>query len=290
MTFLELAHFYSKRSISLLKHAGVKTFVQRLLTLMGPLRTILIRYHQGKSKHNPAINIGSTQFESIDSSRILNNLKTHGFSLGINLSQSTTNAILEFAHNTPVDKESYENVYVHSKMDESPIRGIRTYPYNSPHTRCDSIRQIAYDNSVIDIVSSYLGIQNPILFSSKLYWSFPNHESKTNSNYSPQYFHFDVSDSKALTLFFYLSDVDITSGPHVVVKGTNTNRSIFNILNWKISDKKAERIFASRIETIIGPKGTGFFEDLLNYHKHAFASHKNPRLMLALTYVIQRKA
>lgn len=64
---------------------------------------------------------------------------------------------------------------------------------------------------------------------------------------------------------------------------------IFNILNWKMNDETAERVFGDKIKTIIGPKGTGFFEDLLNYHKHEYATQKAPRLMLAFTYVIHHK-
>jgi hypothetical protein len=288
MSLRELANFYTKRAFRLLKHAGLKTVLQRFIILMGPLRNVILASHKRLSKNNPSITSGTTQFVNLDKKVIASNLQCEGFSNGIYLNKTTIEAVLKYAQETPVEKDTFSNIHVSTEMIEAPILGIRTYPFNNPHKRCHTIEQIATDDTVIQIVSEYLGVANPILFSSKLYWSFPNHQSN-ESNYAPQYYHFDVSDSKALTLFFYLTDVDETSGPHVVVKGTNKNRTLFNLMNWKMNDEKAEKVFGEKIHSIVGPSGTGFFEDLLNYHKHAFATQKTPRLMLAFTYVIQRK-
>jgi hypothetical protein len=58
------------------------------------------------------------------------------------------------------------------------------------------------------------------------------------------------------------------------------------LLSRILSDQTAERQFGDRIRVITGQRGTGFFEDLTCYHKHAVG--KKERLMLTITYMLQR--
>jgi hypothetical protein len=289
MNFNDLAQFYVKRMFLLLRNSGFKTFVERLLIIMGPLRGLLVIYHQ-KKNNNPAF---QTHLESIfcdvDEIQIIQNLKNNGFADGIHLPEKWINDILVFTNKTPSDKLIERQIFVTPDMVVSPIEGVRTYPYNNAHVRCSAIDKIVRDPLIYKIVQAYLGVKHPVFFSSKLYWSFPNHIQLSIHNKSPQYFHFDISDSKAVSLFFYLTDVDENSGPHVVVKNTNRNRTFFNLVHWKMDDALAIRKFPTQITPILGKRGKGFFEDLMNYHKHAHANSPKPRLMLSLTYVIQRK-
>ncbi len=147
------------------------------------------------------------------------------------------------------------------------------------------------DPTILGIAGEYLGVGNPIVHSTNLYWSFSKQKSKkTKAPDDRKLFHFDVSDSKAVSLFFYLTDVDETSGGHTIIAVcTHNNRTLFNLLHWRLSEKLALKRYKNQIRYIAGKKGTGFFEDLLNYHKHTWALTDKPRLMLTFNYVIHRQ-
>ena len=79
-------------------------------------------------------------------------------------------------------------------------------------------------------------------------------------------FIYEMGNVMSVAVFIHLSDVDEECGPHVMIKGTHKHKTLRQLLTNHISAEKAAAMYENRIEAILGPKGTGFFEDLSGYH------------------------
>ncbi len=71
---------------------------------------------------------------------------------------------------------------------------------------------------VLPVVSNYLGVPPSIPYLSS-WWSLHGRSEARDA----QLFHIDSHDFKWLKLFVYLTDVDATTGPHVVVRGSHNH-------------------------------------------------------------------
>ncbi len=112
---------------------------------------------------------------------------------------------------------------------------------------------------------------------------------KVDTRFQSTEFHYDVIDLKALTLFIYLTDVDESSGPHVLIEGSHRENVMTKVAHQFLHAETAEEKYGDRIRWITGKKGTGFFEDLTIYHRQSPTIEK-PRLVFQINYVLQRKA
>jgi hypothetical protein len=134
------------------------------------------------------------------------------------------------------------------------------------------------------------------LWLTQLRWSFgaikdnPNlllSKYKEPSLYDENAFHYDTLDFRSLTLFVYLTDVDLSSGPHVVIEGTHVMKKFKDLCQIVLTDRVAHQKFGDRAKTILGQKGTMLFEDTSSYHKASRCQNK--RLLLSIDYVLQRR-
>lgn len=203
-------------------------------------------------------------FPNVDVDRVINNLNVHGYSLGINLCEQSLTRILEFCGNKEI--RDYEN----------------------PHEECETIYKIAHDKKNIDVAKRYLSSE-PKLWFTTIYWSLPGARREGNILYRtyPSFFHYDTLDFKALTLFIYLTDVDEYCAPHLVIANTHSDKSLSKILSPLISTDTARHKYGDKLKVILGQKGTGFFEDVMAYHKQSEVC-KKPRLMLRICYTLLR--
>ena len=176
------------------------------------------------------------------------------------------------------------------------VKETKHLKYWNPHRECHAIDQIARNEKLVEIAREYLGAE-PILWLTQLKWSFgpastEEREALLSSSNEPiQYdgdaFHYDALDFKSLTIFIYLTDVDPSSGPHVLIEKTHRTKSFREINRIILSDEDAHRKFGDRIKMILGPKGTMLFEETSAFHKASRCQTK--RLMLSIDYVLQRR-
>jgi hypothetical protein len=156
--------------------------------------------------------------------------------------------------------------------------------------------EIARNEKLVEIARQYLGAE-PILWLTQLKWSFGDQASKEerqgllSSNNEPvqhdgDAFHYDTLDFKSLTIFIYLTDVDASCGPHVLIENTHNAKSFRDICQIILSDTAARQRFGDRIKVILGKKGTMLFEETSTFHKASRCQAK--RLMLSIDYVLQR--
>jgi len=259
------SHFRLGMKKYLNRNPGLLKIVRalRAIWLLGPWRAMLVKYHQ-RFNHNQALPRNqSSLFEELDVDATVRTLEQNGYSPGIQVPDSQIEQILSFSRSS--NKKKFRN----------------------PHLTCDSIRQITHDPKIIEVASQYLGAE-PVLYQTDLYWTLPpvNEEKRLGMIVQKSRFHYDVGDFRSLAVFIYLTDVTDECGPHVVIEATHRTKSAWRLLSRILSDQTAERQFGDRIRVITGQRGTGFFEDLTCYHKHAVG--KKERLMLTITYMLQR--
>ena len=101
-----------------------------------------------------------------------------------------------------------------------------------------------------------------------------------------QLFHFDLDDFRQLKLFFYLTDVDESAGPHVAVRGTHASKRLgHELMIRRLADDEVARAYgAGSIERFCMPAGGGF-EDTYCLHKGQRPTGSE-RLLLAFNYGI----
>ena len=100
-------------------------------------------------------------------------------------------------------------------------------------------------------------------------------------------FHFDSDHNKFLKVFVYLSDVDISTGPHCFVPRTSASFRKFlpnELKDGRITDKTLA-YFGLSYQKVVGPSGTIIFADTHNLHKGMPVQSKSPRYILQMQFV-----
>jgi hypothetical protein len=239
--------------------------------VLGPLRQYAIRYYQ-RHKRNPSLQVARHDlFPELDVNQVVSSLNKKGYANGVRLPTEYVTQIVQYCENTGLTK------------------------YWNPHIECDAIDHIARNEKIVQIARQYLGTE-PILWLTQLKWSYGDEVQKHTPlssrhiellQYDGDAFHHDMLDFKSLTLFIYLTDVDPSSGPHVVIEGTHAVKSFADLCRVVLSDATAHQKFRDRHKMILGPKGTMLFEETSSYHKASRC--QTERLMLSIDYVLQRR-
>lgn len=157
------------------------------------------------------------------------------------------------------------------------------------------------DPRLIDLIEAYFGCV-PTLYSMNAWWSFPAQRPELIHS---QYFHRDIDDWRFVTLFLYLTDVDLLGGPHQVVEGSHKldglNRlvSIARTLGRNVDNFDAEasftntagedfsitceRLFKEFIFNATGPAGTMWLVNTTALHRGLMPT-TSPRLIVWARY------
>lgn len=263
--------YYHLRTL-LHKSRGLLRFAQtvRGWWILGPLRPFAVHYYQRRGGNQPLRTDRHDLFPALDPERVVHSLREKGYANGWRIPDECVTQIAQYAQETKYLK------------------------YWNPHRECDAIDRIAHNEKLVEVARRYLGAE-PILWLTQLKWSFGPDAAEerrgllASDNEPIQYdsdaFHYDTLDFKSLTVFIYLTDVDATCGPHVVIENTQ-HKSFAEICRIILSDEAARQKIGDRIQTILGKKGTMLFEETSCFHK-ASRCH-NKRLMLSIDYVLQR--
>ena len=234
----------------------------RAIWWLGPWRDVFIKRYQRKNQNPALVRNPESLFTDLDVGKALSSLYQEGYAPGIQLPEAEIKKITDFC----------------SQQDGC----------TNPHLNCQAVRNIAHDPKLLEVVKSYFGAE-PVLYSSNLYWTWPPNSEETlqQALALKSKFHYDVGDFKTMIVFIYLTDVDENSGPHILIRGTHRQKKPRQLLSRYLNDREAVAEFGTQITAVTGQRGTGFFEDLTCYHKHAVGS--KARLMLTICYLLQRK-
>ena len=247
------------------------TQILRAMVILGPLRKSIIRFHQKFSKNKPLQIDSSLWLPNLDVETIVNRIEEVGYSRGGVLPEECLTKIVQFC-----EKNGRIN-------------------YWNPHKDCDVIDRFSRNEKIVEIARKYLGAE-PILWVTELKWTSASAGEQRRTvqsfhqepiQYDGHAFHYDALDCKSLTVFVYLTDIDLDSGPHVTIENTHKAKSLRELTRIVMDDAVAHNKYGHRIKTLLGRKGAVIFEDTTMYHKIAVC--KTSRIVLKLDYVLQRR-
>jgi len=164
---------------------------------------------------------------------------------------------------------------------------------------CPHVIKLANDPQLLALVEQYLGA-TPILLNPSIWWSFAGQSGAKDA----QIFHRDNDDHLFCKLFIYLTDVDMSSGPHAYVEKSHRKNflkgisesgphSINEFEDWyftklRKTDEEVSRYFDVQPKFLIGPKGSRFLVDTYGVHKGLMPTKKD-RLLCQFTYGVSPK-
>jgi len=128
----------------------------------------------------------------------------------------------------------------------------------------------------------------PRLVGMRAWWNFACDASHQDRINAAQEFHYDVDDYLALSVFFYLTDVDDSAGPHIVVRGSHGRKPLRHVLSLSRCRTHKEMLDiygADRLQVICGQAGAGFIEDSFCFHKGQEPTARD-RLVFQLRYAL----
>lgn len=235
--------------------------LMRAAVVLGPLRSLAIDCLRRVPSPIPLVPCKVTMFSDLDVPQCVTCLQQAGYVLGLQLPEGVAMSILAFA----------------STCRAHDLR-------REVHERCEVVWRVARDPKLIAILRQCLGGE-PILHASFIRVPARGPEEAAGA---PEYrFHYDIADIASFSVFFYLTDVDLESGPHVVVEGSQGRKGIRDLIRPVLDDRSAEARFGRRIKPILGHRGTGFIEDLTCFHKRL--PEWRPRWLLGLEYTLVRR-
>lgn len=258
--------------------------IMRLVSRSNYLRDAAIRRQRRATR--PAIStVTRTGLGGLDVDQTVTVLNEKGFAVGIALPPDCLAKILTFCSKAPFIDDYNPDPLLIDMVDETvPRPGRLAYRCVNPHKVCEAVDKLTRDPAIVAVARGYLKTE-PLLRSSRIFWSYPD----LSEGYSPLWgFHYDIDDYKFLKLFFYLNDVDIDRGPHVIIEGTHQRKNWFEKNHRRLTDGQAESRYKDRIRVMTGSAGCGFFEDTFCYHKGAKPQKR--RLVLEFEYALSMGA
>ena len=238
---------------------------------------------------------------TIDKSEVMNHIKKDGYFSGVKLKDQTLNKILTLCENSKLvsnrpDKitnkyltfKNLNEVNIFNKNTLEPICMINPVGENLKKL-CD---EISFDKNLIDIANSFLGRIKSI--KTILTWATV---CKTNDEWREKYgqsvtYHFDVYGLHYIYVFFYITDCNINSGAHQIIRGSHIKKKFFKHLVGTAKKTEAQLKNDYNLHDFInieGPAGQGFIEDTSCFHR-ALPPKNEPRLALQFRYSISKSS
>ncbi|MEM6839119.1 MAG: phytanoyl-CoA dioxygenase family protein [Cyanobacteria bacterium P01_C01_bin.120] len=224
---------------------------------------------------------------------IVDTLFQDGYYQGLKLSEGKVQAFLDYAFTHPCyanrDRRG-DPIYLTPELIAAcPKMPYRVASYIHHQENSSLIKQLARDPQLLAIAEAYLG-RAPVYHKSELIWSFPHQQSSANC--FTHFFHSDINDYRNIKFFFYLTDVDETSGPHHYIEGSHVNRPLIGQLrapspSAKTSRKLAKLYGKDAIKTVTGPAGYGFIGDPYSLHRGSDTAAR-PRLFLQIEFIMSQ--
>jgi hypothetical protein len=149
------------------------------------------------------------------------------------------------------------------------------------------VARLSKDPFLLSLAAAYLGVE-PKLMSVNMWWTFPVNASAEDRSKHAHVFHYDLDDIKFIKFFFYLTDVDGESGPHVFVRGSNREVRYKNtfLKSKRFSDEEVVAAYGiDNVVEVCGKAGSCLIEDTITLHK-GVTPLRHPRLLLQFEFSI----
>lgn len=231
-------------------------------------------------------------FKNIEVSKIVESLHRDGYFLGINLPSAIVNDIVRSAYSIKIQARHYRDLqffYADKKqLSVEPNKDIVHGYYTDVNANFPWIGQLKHDPKLLQIAALYLGC-HPVHVRTDLSWYFvAPREAYEKYGDAQISFHYDLDDYHTLKFFFFLTDVDLLSGPHVCVRGSHNHKKLRHQLSWLIgqSDREIVESYGQKnLVNICGSAGFGFAEDPFCFHRGT-PPQRRDRLMLQIEFAV----
>lgn len=292
------ASFWDKLSKYFLKNyeclaQDPRVFLMRKFARFEIVRDLAASVLKSRAKSRDISQEGASILGTLDASAIAATIETDSCYQGLQLPEATVQELLKFASSTVGYLNRDTKRPWRCKSIENPSAGLpknaRVCSYMSNGKQSATIKKIEQDPGILAIAAKFLGAQ-PVHMGSELSWNFPVRGNEIDRRKAAQVFHYDLDDYRFIKFFFYITDVDTSSGPHAYIRGTHKGKKLLHQLIGtrcaSIDDKKIADIYgAQNVVTVCGKAGFGFVENATCFHRGSEPTQK-PRLMLQLEYAI----
>ncbi|WP_063748454.1 hypothetical protein [Fischerella sp. PCC 9605] len=245
------------------------------------------------SKRSRAENdcLSSSSFPELKVDDVVSCLKQDGIYLGLRLPKQFLQELLNFANsNHCYGDGNYSCGFLYAEKDTAIQQYGKPFvrgEYYNTAVLCPAIKKLANDPKLLEIATKYLG-KTPVFTSSRLHWIFTVPEAGYDFNKGAMNFHYDLMDYCSLRFFFYLTDVDLLSGPHICFRGSHKRKKFNYLLSLSRRQSEAELLdyygFQKSL-TVCGSAGFGFAEDPFCFHK-AVPPISQDRLLLQIQFAL----
>lgn len=205
--------------------------------------------------------------------KIMNQLKSKGYYIcDTKLNENAINKIIKFSLEN--DGRYLVKAGDYGKYADEKTKYKQNDEVNSPRFqfdmqdifKCPELVEIFFDKSLLNIAQDYLG-SRPIADLTAFWWS-KKVQGNDLQNSAAQKYHFDMDRIKFLKFFFYLTDVDLETGPHCYVEGSHAYlHPQFRGRGRFEEDEVAKAYGKEKIKKITGPKGSIIIADTRGLHK-----------------------
>lgn len=222
-----------------------------------------------------------------DAKRLAADVKRDGIALGLNLSNDVRDELIAWAKATP----RYGNICKDWGYDddgraaaEAKVGRKFTVGHYFNTSDCPAVRRLVDDPLLAELARSYIGARAKYI-STHMWWSYANEVSDADRNSYAQQFHFDLDDYRFMKFFFYLTDVDLDSGPHTYMRGTHHAKQMKDLFPMRrFTDEEVHAQWGKENEVkVTGDAGSGFIVDTFGIHKGT-PPRKRDRLVIELEW------
>jgi hypothetical protein len=253
------------------------------------VRTVAVTYFRYRCRRTRNIEEHWSRLKDVDVDQAVASLKQKGLYGGLCLRDETLNEFRLFCQEAICFGNGQHNypfrISDRSAAEQSYQLKFSVGRYLTCLSECSTLKSLVHDSTLLSIARGYLGVE-PAFIGARMWWSFCVGSNSDQQRRNGQSFHYDLDGYRAIAFFFYLSDVDLGTGPHVCALKSHRRKPLsflFSAFKSR-SDEQIETVYGpDQIVTVCGSAGYGFAEDIFCYHKglHPVTSD---RLLLQIRY------
>ncbi|NJP09143.1 MAG: phytanoyl-CoA dioxygenase family protein [Leptolyngbyaceae cyanobacterium RU_5_1] len=249
-------------------------FFMRKLSRLEVMRDIFYYFQAFLGSKSEAIQAQTSSiFQNVDVDKIVQSIRDDGYFPGIELPSDVVQEVLEYAHATPCfgDRKPEHQFLISEKETVEAELGKPFLCCSYVAEDCPAIVQLINDPVIQAIAAKFLGAP-PKCIGKDLLWSYPTSTTWTQQLHMAQVFHYDLDDYRSIKFFFYLTDVDESSGAHVCIRGSHRNKKLIHqFMGQRCASIPDEKIVAAygaeNVVAVCGNAGFGLVEDPNCFHK-----------------------
>jgi hypothetical protein len=290
MNVLRLSVSSYRRSQRYLE-GGPGHFFMYLLARFRVVRSFIVWMYSLRNTTAPVLP-GPTLVENIDLDKAAQSISEDGFFSGLRLRPEVVEDLLTFSALAPCFGEGKrDRPFLYADRANAEQQYGETFKlgrYNHALLASPVLQALSRDEQLLAIARRYLKSE-PVLIGVRMWWSFVGPADADEQMKSAQGFHYDIDGYRGLTFFFYLTDVGLSDGPHVYVRGTHVKKSWNHIVSLYKgrSDEEINNSYGLERQVVCcGPAGSGFAEDIFGFHK-GLHPEAGDRLIVQLRFGLQ---